>query len=270
MADDNIQSEMQSCCGQAVEECFCENNSFVRAEEVCGIVEPKLEEIKAELEERIKEFQECLIKEVCIVGKDGCTTNLAVSGASMSARDTANPSAGMKMTITSKQIPTDICKGDYVGMSSGPITIDPSQYAIGDEITLLDSSVVMSENGTPADTFCVTNEDCDPKCFTYDLRGNISFQFDNNIGINTVMQFSEDGGATWFTVENRAFGENNAGSDPDGGEHDHLETHLHMQVKNLASGETWCPMMRYVIVIENNETPPFEIVGLNYGGVYID
>lgn len=136
MANDNTQSEMQSCCGQAVEECFCGNNSFVRAEEVCGIVEPKLQELKDYLDERLKEFQECLIKEVCIVGKDGCTTNLAVTDSSMAARDPQNLSAGMKITLTSDSINEKLnpAIGNYVPVGS-PVPPGETLLGVTDKIT---------------------------------------------------------------------------------------------------------------------------------------
>jgi len=88
---------MQSCCGNAVEECFCGNNSFVRSEEVCGILEPKLQEIKDEQAAFFDEIRSEIINQACL--QDNCGVQKDITGSNLIQIDDENIKAGKKLIM---------------------------------------------------------------------------------------------------------------------------------------------------------------------------
>lgn len=247
---------------------------FIKREDVKAIVEECLLPFAKKQEEFFAAVRAELIKQVRIKGFNDCESNLAIQSRELEAIDPTNAAAGKILTLVSRQIPTDICAGGYTGASKTatliggkPRIIDPRNYNVGDRIIMADSKELIDIALGNREHFAIKNTDCAQKCIVLDARANFSMEYQQNIAIDISLEFSEDDGANWLPVENRGYTDATGAT---GGRHDHIETHLFMNVEQIAPGETWSPMLRHVVTIQNNTFEPFEIEGLNYGFLIVD
>lgn len=268
MAEENEQ--MDSDCTN--------DDDFVLRSEVKGIFEQCFLQVYEDIEKFKDDIYAQTIRQVKVIGfpNEDCDKDLAVQSAVRKVIDPNKPIAGMLLEIHSRQIPKDPCSvwgASVPRVDSVDRTINPGDYAIGDEIILPDSTEAAILRGNNPDTHCYENTSCDEQCIVHDMFGNISFDYEDDVAFQVVQQLSVDGGTTWNDIEDRGAVKYNSDTTigtPDGVETQqlHIESHLAARITNLLPGQKFCPVMRTKLIVLDNTIDELAYSGLNYGGVY--
>lgn len=125
MAEESNNVQLTSCCGNPINECLCEgdNSSYVRTDEVCGIVEGKINELHAKINADIKKLRECIPKEFVLKTTNECG-EVVETIQKLKPIDLQNLSAGTSVCIDVPRTDKDPVIGSGgMSPSTNPLTV---------------------------------------------------------------------------------------------------------------------------------------------------